>query len=49
MLDIELLDPTFGGLNFNITGSMKAGIFVKDIIDYDENKPDNQLKTGSHN
>lgn len=46
MLDIELLDPTFGGLNFNITGSMKAGIFIKDIIDGHDTEADNQLKTG---
>lgn len=46
MLDIELLDPTFGGLNFNITGSMKSGIFIKDIIDHDKNKDENQLKSG---
>ena len=47
MLDVELLDPTFGGLNFNITGSMKAGIFVKDIIGCDKTKAENPLKTGS--
>jgi hypothetical protein len=49
MLDIELLDPTFGGLNFSITGSMRAGIFVKEILDkgtsQKHNKSD-QLQSG---
>jgi len=33
MMDIELLNPTFCGLNFSITGNMRAGIFIKDILD----------------
>jgi hypothetical protein len=33
MMDIELLNPTFCGLNFSITGSMRAGIFIKEILD----------------
>lgn len=33
MVDVELLEPTFGGLNFSITGNMRAGIFVKEILD----------------
>lgn len=33
MIDVELLDPSFGGLNFSITGNMRAGIFVKEILD----------------
>ncbi|CAF1339947.1 unnamed protein product [Adineta steineri] len=33
MIDIELLNPTFCGLNFSITGNMRAGIFVKEILD----------------
>ncbi|UJR32927.1 hypothetical protein I4U23_020388 [Adineta vaga] len=33
MLDIELLDPKFGGLNFSVTGNMRAGIFVKELLD----------------
>jgi hypothetical protein len=32
-MDIELLNPTFCGLNFSITGNMRAGIFVKEILD----------------
>ena len=31
-MDIELLDPKFCGLNFSITGNMRAGIFVKEIL-----------------
>jgi hypothetical protein len=48
MIDIELLEPTFGGLNFSITGNMRAGIFVKEIRDKGQMKPNssNQLKTG---
>jgi len=33
MMDIELLNPTFCGLNFSITGNMRAGIFIKEILD----------------
>jgi hypothetical protein len=33
MVDIELLNPTFCGLNFSITGNMRAGIFIKEILD----------------
>lgn len=47
MLDIELLDPSFGGLNFNITGSMRAGIFIKDMMDQDTKKEENRLQRGS--
>lgn len=49
MIDIELLEPTFSGLNFSITGNMRAGIFVRDIIDKGQIKMNstNQLKTGS--
>jgi hypothetical protein len=52
MIDVELLDPTFGGLNFSITGNMRAGIFVKEILDKGisqvQIKPNSsdQLKTG---
>lgn len=48
MIDIELLEPTFSGLNFSITGNMRAGIFVRDIIDKGQIKTNstNQLKTG---
>ena len=52
MLDIELLDPTFGGLNFSITGNMRAGIFVKEILDKGltqnnlKPNPAEQLKAG---
>ncbi|CAF2220155.1 unnamed protein product [Rotaria magnacalcarata] len=53
MLDIPLLDPTFSGLNFSITGNMRAGIFVKEIIDKGappqgiiKPKSPDQLKTG---
>jgi hypothetical protein len=48
MVDVELLEPTFGGLNFSITGNMRAGIFVKDILNKGQIKshPSNQLKSG---
>ena len=52
MLDVELLDPTFGGLNFSITGSMRTGIFVKEILDpgvshgASKTNSSNKLKTG---
>lgn len=48
MIDIELLEPTFSGLNFSVTGNMRAGIFVKDILDKGQTKTNssNQLKTG---
>ncbi|CAF0880745.1 unnamed protein product [Rotaria sordida] len=52
MIDIALLDPTFSGLNFSITGNMRAGIFVKDIIDKGisqesiKTNSSDQLKTG---
>ncbi|CAF4830741.1 unnamed protein product [Rotaria sp. Silwood1] len=52
MIDIALLDPTFSGLNFSITGNMRAGIFVKEIVDkgisHESIKPNSseQLKTG---
>lgn len=52
MLDVELLDPSFGGLNFSITGSMRTGIFVKEILDptmpngLDKSSSANKLKTG---
>ncbi|CAF0727622.1 unnamed protein product [Adineta steineri] len=53
MIDIELLDPTFGGLNFSITGNMRAGIFIKEILDKNfsqaqkkSNSASNQLATG---
>ncbi len=32
-MDVELLNPTFCGLNFSITGNMRAGIFIKEILD----------------
>ena len=32
-MDIELLNPTFCGLNFSITGNMRAGIFIREILD----------------
>lgn len=52
MLDIELLDATFGGLNFSIAGNMRAGIFIKDILDrdscdtYKTASRANKIKTG---
>ena len=52
MLDIELLDATFGGLNFSIAGNMRAGIFIKDILDRDSSDTYksasrvNKIKTG---
>jgi hypothetical protein len=48
MIDIELLKPTFGGLNFSITGNMRAGIFVKEILDKGQiqSNSSNQLKSG---
>ena len=52
MIDIELLDPTFGGLNFSITGNMRAGIFVKEILEkpithkHMKSNSSEQLKTG---
>jgi hypothetical protein len=54
MVDIELLNPTFCGLNFSITGNMRAGIFVKEILDKETSKgqmklnSSDQLKTGDH-
>jgi hypothetical protein len=50
MIDVELLEPTFGGLNFSITGNMRAGIFVKDILNKGQIKshPSNQLKSGKN-
>lgn len=45
MIDIELLEPTFSGLNFSITGNMRAGIFVKEILNQGQTKS-NRLKTG---
>jgi hypothetical protein len=54
MMDIELLNPTFCGLNFSITGNMRAGIFVKEILDKETSKgqmklnSSDQLKTGDH-
>ncbi|CAF4749247.1 unnamed protein product [Rotaria sp. Silwood1] len=52
MIDIELLNPTFCGLNFSITGNMRAGIFVKDILDKETSQghiklnSSDQLRTG---
>jgi hypothetical protein len=48
MIDVELLEPAFTGLNFSITGNMRAGIFVKDILDKGQIKSNssNQLKAG---
>ncbi len=48
MIDIELLKPTFSGLNFSITGNMRAGIFVKEILDKGQiqSNSSNQLKSG---
>ena len=45
IIDIELLEPTFSGLNFSITGNMRAGIFVKEILNQGQTKS-NRLKTG---
>ena len=51
-MDIELLNPTFCGLNFSITGNMRAGIFVKEIIDKETSEgtmklnSSDQLRTG---
>lgn len=53
MLDIELLDPTFSGLNFSITGNMRAGIFVKEILEKEnpdaspKQNPCERLRAGS--
>ena len=52
MIDVELLDPTFSGLNFSITGNMRAGIYVKEILDKGSFQgkiklnSSNQLKSG---
>lgn len=52
MLDIPLLDPAFTGLNFSITGNMRAGIFVKEIVNKGPSQNETrrsplvQLKTG---
>ncbi|CAF1006936.1 unnamed protein product [Adineta ricciae] len=52
MIDVELLNPTFCGLNFSITGNMRAGIFIKDILDKEIDKgkiklnSSDQLKAG---
>jgi hypothetical protein len=52
MMDIELLNPKFGGLNFSITGNMRAGIFVKEILNKEildgqtKLNSSDQLKTG---
>ena len=52
MIDIELLDPTFCGLNFSITGNMRAGIFVKEILEKEASQgclklnSSDQLQTG---
>ncbi|CAF0865072.1 unnamed protein product [Adineta ricciae] len=52
MIDVELLNPTFCGLNFSITGNMRAGIFIKDILDKEIGKgkiklnSSDQLKAG---
>ncbi len=50
MIDIELLEPTFSGLNFSITGNMRAGIFVKEILNKGQIKTisSNQLKSGKY-
>ena len=45
MMDIELLNPTFCGLNFSITGSMRSGIFIKEILD--KEKAGGQIKLNS--
>ena len=47
MIDVELLDPSFGGLNFSITGNMRAGIFVKEILA--KGLPQVQIKSNSSN
>jgi hypothetical protein len=52
VLDIELLDPAFCGLNFSITGNMRAGIFVKEILEKETHdgclrlNSSDQLRTG---
>ncbi|CAF2028355.1 unnamed protein product [Rotaria magnacalcarata] len=52
MIDVELLNPTFCGLNFSITGNMRAGIFIKDILDKESAEGEiklnssDQLRTG---
>ena len=48
MIDIELLDPTFCGLNFSITGNMRAGIFVKEILDKDTGQGHLKLNSSDH-
>ncbi|UJR14234.1 hypothetical protein I4U23_001225 [Adineta vaga] len=45
VIDIELLNPTFCGLNFSITGNMRSGIFVKEILDKEIGK--GQMKLNS--
>jgi hypothetical protein len=45
MMDIELLNPTFCGLNFSITGSMRTGIFIKEILD--KETAEGQMKLNS--
>ncbi|CAF3292025.1 unnamed protein product [Rotaria sp. Silwood2] len=44
-IDIELLNPTFCGLNFSITGNMRAGIFVKDILDKENSQGNIKLNS----
>jgi len=44
-MDIELLNPTFCGLNFSITGNMRSGIFIRDILDKETAK--GQVKLNS--
>jgi len=45
MMDIALLNPTFSGLNFSITGNMRAGIFVKEILDKQISTGQSQLNS----
>lgn len=51
-MDIELLNPTFCGLNFSITGNMRAGIFIKEILEKENStgqiklNSSDQLRTG---
>lgn len=48
MIDIELLNPKFCGLNFSITGNMRAGIFVKEILDKETTNGQIKLNSSDH-
>ncbi|CAF0965649.1 unnamed protein product [Adineta ricciae] len=45
MVDVELLDPKFGGLNFSITGNMRAGIYIKEMLDKNSSEVQTKANT----